>query len=282
MYRHEPGLKETHIIGASTRSWIVRAEDCPLLMTHHLKHVEIFDAASPFRMVRRDPDGSFLLASFAGKGKILLDGRWQICRAGTASLVPPHVLDAFNAVPGSRWGICCVRYLEPGDQLPIVTAHSPVLSRCNAEPLRLAILGLHYEIHHGQDAAATRHWVELIHRYALQMTRPFQLDRRLWRLWEQVENQLAHPWSRGELSRLSHMSNEHLRRICRRQLGRSPMQQVTYLRIQRAAELLETTNDKIETIGAAIGYQNAFVFSNTFKKWTGWRPSEYRWRKLQQ
>ena len=37
--------------------------------------------------------------------------------------------------------------------------------------------------------------------------------------------------------------------------------------------------DKIETIAHACGYENPFVFSTTFKKWVGWRPSEYRARK---
>ena len=53
------------------------------------------------------------------------------------------------------------------------------------------------------------------------------------------------------------------------------MHQVIFLRMRRAAELLSTTNDKMETIATAVGYQNPFVFSNTFKKWTGWRPSEF-------
>ncbi len=54
------------------------------------------------------------------------------------------------------------------------------------------------------------------------------------------------------------------------------MNHVIYLRMQLAARLLTTTTDKIETIAHAVGYENPFVFSTTFKKWVGWRPSEYR------
>jgi YesN/AraC family two-component response regulator len=54
------------------------------------------------------------------------------------------------------------------------------------------------------------------------------------------------------------------------------MEHVTYLRIRHAAALLIETDQKLETIADAVGYANPFVFSNTFKKWTGWRPSEYR------
>jgi len=68
--------------------------------------------------------------------------------------------------------------------------------------------------------------------------------------------------------------------LCRRQLGRSPMHQVTYLRMRRAAELLANTSHTIEAIAQEVGYHNPFVFSNAFTKWIGWRPSEYRRKKL--
>jgi transcriptional regulator GlxA family with amidase domain len=46
--------------------------------------------------------------------------------------------------------------------------------------------------------------------------------------------------------------------------------------MQRAQRLLSTTTDKIETIAHAVGYENAFTFSTSYKKWVGWRPSEHR------
>jgi AraC-like DNA-binding protein len=54
------------------------------------------------------------------------------------------------------------------------------------------------------------------------------------------------------------------------------MQQLTSLRIQRAQELLSTTEDKIETIARTVGYDNVEVFSRVFKRWVGCSPSSYR------
>lgn len=65
---------------------MVRAEDCSALRMHHIIQVEVFEAVKPFRMVRLNPDGSFLLSCFAGKGRILLDGNWRDCGAGRASV----------------------------------------------------------------------------------------------------------------------------------------------------------------------------------------------------
>jgi AraC-like DNA-binding protein len=42
---------------------------------------------------------------------------------------------------------------------------------------------------------------------------------------------------------------------------------------------LAETDLKLEVIAERVGYANPFVFSNTFKRWTGWRPSLYRNRQ---
>jgi AraC-like DNA-binding protein len=44
--------------------------------------------------------------------------------------------------------------------------------------------------------------------------------------------------------------------------------------------MLATTAFTVEAIANEIGYQNPFVFSNAFRKWIGFRPSEYRRKKL--
>jgi transcriptional regulator GlxA family with amidase domain len=119
-------------------------------------------------------------------------------------------------------------------------------------------------------------WTELIHSYVLRFAQPHQSDARLWKLWEAVQQALDHPWTLDELATRACLSKEHLRKVCRRELGRTPMQQVTFMRMQHARHLLSTTREKVESISRQAGYANPFTFSNTFKKWIGWRPSEFR------
>jgi transcriptional regulator GlxA family with amidase domain len=120
------------------------------------------------------------------------------------------------------------------------------------------------------------HWAELIHGAVLRFVTPWRQDDRLWKLWEEVAAHVGAEWSLERMAKAVHVSPEHLRRLCRVALGRSPMQHVIWLRMQRAARLLATTDMKIEAVSHDVGYQNPFVFSNTFKKWIGWRPSEHR------
>lgn len=269
-------LTETHIDGPRSRLSVVTAGDCPALRSHHIAHAGIIEAAVPYARVRTEPDGSFLLACFAGEGRILLDGRWQRCPAGTICLAPPRVLDAFHAVPGKRWHFAYIRYQEPRGPRPLVTAASPVRVRGDAESFRLAIAGLVAEQQGANDARLVHHWVELIQGLALRVAQPWQVNPRLWAVWEQAGQNLAAGWDVARLARLAHYSGEHLRRLCLRELGRTPMQQLTYMRMQRAAELLEAGDDKLEVIAEQIGYSSALAFSKTFKKWMGCTPSEFR------
>ncbi len=293
MRRTHEDLSETHILGANTRQLVVRADTgdprawlqsaalCPALARHQIVHVGIMEAAVPYRAVRTRQSGTYLLACFGGEGRILVDGRWKVCKAGTTCLLPAHMLHAFHAVSKSSWQFCWVRYQQPPEQQPVVASASPVLAKFDAIPLHDAILGLYHECHGREGGAgAMHHWVELIQLYVLRFAQPWHIDDRLWHLWDDVMNDLGKNWSVDKLAKQSHISGEHLRRLCHRQLGRSPMQHVTFLRMRHAADLLASTEDKIEIIAGAVGYKNPFVFSNTFKKWIGWRPSEHRLRGM--
>lgn len=273
---NHPPLVETHVVGPETAETILRDTDCAALVPHHIAHVGVADASDPYAMVRTDLPGSYFLACFGGEGRILLDGRWQKCRAGQACLAPAHVLHAFHAVPDRRWRFCWVRYNERDGLGPLGAASAPVLAAFNSEAFRCAVQGLVAEQSGVAAPASLHHWVELVQGYVTRFAQPWHVEDRLTQLWEAVASKPGHPWTLAELARRAHCSGEHLRRLCRRQLGRSPMQHVTYLRIRHGANLLTETDHKLEVIADLVGYANPFVFSNTFKRWTGWRPSDYR------
>lgn len=65
-------------------------------------------------------------------------------------------------------------------------------------------------------------------------------------------------------------------RCFKKQMGMTPLQYITSLRIQKACELLETTSYTIQEIGELTGYENPLYFSRIFKEKTGLAPREYR------
>ncbi|MDE0896282.1 MAG: helix-turn-helix transcriptional regulator, partial [Planctomycetota bacterium] len=120
------------------------------------------------------------------------------------------------------------------------------------------------------------HWAALVHGYVTTFAQPFQENERLRPVWDAVHAHLETQWSLEALADLACVSKEHLRRLTTQTLGRSPMQHVTYLRMKRASELLESTDHKIARIAREVGYANPFAFSNTFLRWSGFRPSYFR------
>jgi len=274
-----PDPSRTHVVrgdGSDARDWLRESPVCQLLAQHHIAHVGVMEALEPFEMSRPDQSGTFMLACFGGSGLVRADGQWKKVTAGQACLLPPFVTNAMKTTGGEPWRMCWVRYRESRESNPIISAGSPVLGAYDPFPLLHTIQGLHAEAS-GINAPATLHlWTELIHSYVLRFAHPHQADARLWKLWDAVEKSLDHPWTLEDLATRACVCKEHLRRLCRSELGRSPMQHVTFLRMQHARHLLSTTDEKVETITRQIGYTNPHTFSNTFKKWIGWRPSEHR------
>ena len=54
------------------------------------------------------------------------------------------------------------------------------------------------------------------------------------------------------------------------------MQYVRQFRVQRAAELLESTAEKVADVGAACGFQEMSYFARTFRELKGKTPRQYR------
>ena len=260
------------------RPWLHDQPACPVLAQHHIAHVGLMEAKTPFEVVRHDQSGTYMMACDEGEGHVLVDGNWQQMKAGQACLLPPFVMNSFRCETTKPWKFSWVRYRESGERQPILFSHSPVMAAYDGAPMHSAIQGLRAEAGGLADPGTMQLWVDLIQSYVMRFAEPYQTDDRLGRVWNAVDGKPGAAWTLYELAQLAAMSEEHLRRLCKQQLGRSPMQHVTFLRMHRASYLLATTDDKIETIAREVGYRNPFTFSTTFKKWVGWRPSEYRAR----
>ncbi len=272
-------FQETTIDGPKTRRWVIESTDCPELATHRMARLGLDEALAPYQRVRLQPAGSFFLATTAGEGRILLDGKWQRVTPGSLFMAPPRVLNAFYAMPGKKWCFAWLRYLEPTYVRPLVGADSPVRAAAGGTDLARAIAGLQSEWSATRDLKVLHHWLSLVQTFAERAARPLTLDDRLAALWTVVARHLDEPWSLDRLASQFHASREQLRRRCLLEMGRSPMHQVTYMRMQRAQSLLETTEDKLDVVAARVGYIDGTVFSRAFKRWIGVGPREYRLKK---
>jgi AraC-like DNA-binding protein len=258
------------------REWLIDSPVCGTLSQYNILHVAFMKAGEGLAVSRAEQSGTFMLACTKGVGMVLADGRWKRIKEGEACLLPPFVGNSFKAIDGQEWEFCWVRYIESKDTKPIISEMSPVSGAFDGQAMKSAIIGLHAESKGAQSVAANHLWTELIHQYVLSFAQPHQSDERLWKVWSVIEKHLDQDWSLTGIAQLACVSEEHLRRLCNKQLGRSPMQHLTFLRMQQASKLLSTTDEKVESIAKAVGYSSAFHFSNVFTKWVGCRPSEHR------
>jgi AraC-like DNA-binding protein len=272
-------LHETTLDGPKTRRWLIEARECAEMSTHRIARLGMDEALPPYRRVRMSPGGSFVLACVSGEGSILLDGRWQRVKPGMVCLAPPRVLNAFEAKGREKWCFAWVRYDEPSFVTPVVGAASPVMPGAQAEEIARIINGLRAEWEGEKEPRMLHHWLELLHGTIRRIAQPWRSkEPRVAKLWADVEQDLRRDWTLAELAHRSHCSPEHLRRLCMRELGRSPMQHLTCLRMELARRLLEQENDKLEVVAACVGYANAAIFSRVFRRWVGVAPGEYRGR----
>ncbi len=269
---------ETTIDGKGTRRWSLDAKQCPELAVHQIAWLGTDTVQRPYRRVRLAPSGSFVLACLEGEGRVWLEGRWERMTAGQVWLAPPRVLNAFHAVGSRDWKFAWVRYREESKSKPLVGAGSPLRLQEGAEALGRAVAGLRAECEGECDAVLVHHWVSLVHGLTRRLARPWRSASRIGELWEKVSCDLAADWKLSTLAGECSLSTEHLRRVCRQELGRTPMEHVTYMRIQYAQELLEKTDDKLEAIAPQVGYRSGVVFSRAFFRCVGMTPTRFRER----
>jgi len=267
---------ETTVDGARTRRWSLDVQQCSELAVHRMAWLGIDQVNTPYRRVRLSPSGSFVLACLEGEGRVWQEGRWEKMTAGQVWLAPPRVLNAFHAVAGRPWMFAWVRYREESSVKPLVGAGSPLRLRAGADELGRTMQGLRAEWDGERDPALVHHWLSLVHGLARRLARPWRSASRIGALWEKVANDLTADWKLSTLARQCSLSAEHLRRVCRRELGRTPMEHVTYMRIQRAQDLLERTEDKLDAIAPQVGYRSAVVFSRAFSRCVGMTPTQFR------
>ena len=78
------------------------------------------------------------------------------------------------------------------------------------------------------------------------------------------------------LSKRLHLSERQTERTIRSIYGRTFCEQVLYLKMEKARELLDKTDMTVNKISAAIGYSSTRSFFSAFKMAYGVTPSQYR------
>lgn len=74
----------------------------------------------------------------------------------------------------------------------------------------------------------------------------------------------------------AYFSKFHFLRLFRNAYGKTPHQYLTFVRIQKAKELLKNKNTTVSTVCFEVGFESITSFSSLFKRHTAVTPASYQ------
>lgn len=96
------------------------------------------------------------------------------------------------------------------------------------------------------------------------------------RCLELMRSRLSEDIGLEDLAAEAHLSPFHFARMFKQSIGASPRVHLTRLRLEKACELLETTNLPVTEIALEVGYSSNQVLARLFLRHRQISPSEYR------
>ncbi|MBP3683755.1 MAG: AraC family transcriptional regulator [Oscillospiraceae bacterium] len=78
------------------------------------------------------------------------------------------------------------------------------------------------------------------------------------------------------LSERLHLNYNYFSRLFKQEMGVSPIQFISAMRVKKAEYLLKYTSLSVSEIARAVGFQDVLYFSRAFKRCTGMSPSAYK------
>jgi len=102
----------------------------------------------------------------------------------------------------------------------------------------------------------------------------------LLRAKDLIDRDYAQPLDVPALAREAHASTAHFSRSFKRAFGETPHQYLLRRRIERAKDLLRSTDLTVDEVTFEVGLQSVGTFSTSFRKLVGEPPGAYarRWR----
>lgn len=142
-------------------------------------------------------------------------------------------------------------------------------------------------IHSAQHACFSLDWEGRLKLWLSLLTRlsmPFMeapepvTDKRVRDLCAYIRANYAAPVSSADLCRLLRISEAHMRMLFRRMTGMSPHQYLLHTRMDKAKELLLTTELSLQEVAEKVGFEGASYFISMFHRREGVTPAVFRRR----
>lgn len=268
---------------------IRRARRLPVCRDLCVTHTGRFDHVQGHFVAR--PHGrpeNILIVCLAGKGTVELESRTHHLRPGHGIVLPPHRRHRYAADVRKPWSLFWFHFSgrrakDYVTALDLDPSHPCFWVQDVAQLAEAFEECYSYVLGGYTDADLTglsTSFGRLLGRCrTLQRSASLRLRRtedRVLRTLQFMRQNLHRTLTLAEIARQASFSVPHLGAMFRRQLNCSPLEMHIRLRMQRACELLESTDLTVSQIAGALGYNDSLYFSRLFRQKIGQPPTQYR------
>ncbi len=236
---------------------------------------------------KRDKFNSYLLiATTDGCGKMIWNGQSCLLEKGSAVLIDCNTYQEYFTLPGRIWSFFFLHFNAlsmDGYRNALLSGLTPVKLRSQKYTWQLMeqIHQMSFQTdilsYAAQSNDISNLLTELLYSLTSDSTAPSQLYRQdITCLAEYIRDNCAKPLHLENFTEFSHLSKHHLIRMFGRQIGMSPYKYLHMCRINKAQQLLRTTDMTVAQIADAVGYNDSVVFIRHFKAFHKVTPGDYR------
>jgi AraC family transcriptional regulator, arabinose operon regulatory protein len=237
------------------------------------------------------PEAVFIYCA-RGKGWCEMAGHRHEIAQDQLLVIPPSTPHVYGAMKKDPWTIHWFHAI--GSNVPFyleqleVTEYKPVVRLGGDVQLFSLFEDVLEGLEHGSTlthltytAHSLAHLMGVILRHKNEFWhREGDIKERVTKSIEFMKQHLREPLRIATLAAVVNLSRSHYTEIFRRVTGYAPLMYLNHLRMQRAVQMLNSTNLSIKAIGDQLGFSDQFYFSRAFTKLHGHSPSEHRRRYI--
>ncbi len=241
-----------------------------------------------YRERRQGTEAFILIYCVKGKGWLRLgDGEQTAVQENSVIVIPAGAPHSYGADDADPWSIYWF-HLKGGQIGDILEQSGLQSGRVHLPPSEaeklielfrvcfdLLSTGAHQEANLLHVSHSVRYMLSLlglVQRLHQEERAQAYLDRAVLYMQQKLEMNLT----LDELAEHTRISRQHLNHVFRKATGITPIDYYLKLKMQRACQLLDLTDQTIKEVSLALGFGDPFYFSRLFKKMIGLSPTQYR------
>ncbi len=237
-------------------------------------------------MSRTHHDDNLLMLCVSGRGIIEAEGRSQHIRPGDVLLLPRGRSHYYRAHYEDPWSVYWAHFsgnlaatlmqLLGADQL--LSIHPGLIPRLVAGFQHLLeVERTGYDLNAYIEASSQlRHLLVELVVLKDQSARSSRSDLDVDALQQYMREQVHTQLTLDDLAGLAGVSRSHFAQRYRALTGYAPIRHFTHLKMEAACRLLDSGDQSIKQVAAALGYEDPLYFSRVFRRIVGVSPRGYR------